>query len=276
MELWKAIGLGVLQGLAEFLPVSSSGHLTLFQMLFGLEDIPMTLDILLHIGTLAAVFAVYWKRIWNMILHPFKSELKWLVLATIPAVVAALTVSDVIEAAFEGQYLGACFLLTSFVLLAGEALGSFRKERHKHVKWYDALAMGVMQAFAILPGLSRSGSTLAGGLATGLKRKKAADFAFLMSIPAILGSLVLDVKDMFDAAQELGVPFMTHLGDVFAQMGGVGMVLLSMAVAAVVGFVAIKCMVRIVRKGHLKWFAVYTCLLGLAVIAWQLVQGGML
>ena len=98
----QAFILGLIQGLAEFLPISSSGHLTLGQMFFNLNDLPMTLDILLHMGTLLAVFAVYWKRIFNMIVHPIASELKYLVLATIPAVLAALFLGDIIDKLFEG------------------------------------------------------------------------------------------------------------------------------------------------------------------------------
>ena len=121
----QAFILGLVQGLAEFLPISSSGHLTLLQMFFGINEAPLALDVLLHFGTLIAVLIVYWKRIVNMILHPLKSELKWLIVATIPAVIAALLLNDLIDAAFKGEYLGYCFLLTSFVLLLGESINRF-------------------------------------------------------------------------------------------------------------------------------------------------------
>ena len=142
----QAFILGLVQGLAEFLPISSSGHLTLLQMFFGIEEAPLALDVLLHFGTLIAVLIVYRKRIVNMIMHPLKSELKWLIVATIPAVIAALFLGDLIDAAFKGDCLGYCFLLTSFVLLLGESINRFRAKKHKHVTWYDALIMGCAQA----------------------------------------------------------------------------------------------------------------------------------
>ncbi len=267
----QAFILGLIQGLAEFLPISSSGHLTLGQTYFGIADVPMTLDILLHLGTLLAVFAVYWRRILNMILHPLRSELKWLVVATLPTVAVALLLKDQIDALFAGDgYLGYAFLLTSFVLIAGEAVNRLREKKHKKVKWYDALIMGCTQALAIVPGLSRSGSTICGGMVSGLTRKRAADFSFLMSIPAILGSAVLDLKSIFDEAGEMGVTFTAQLGVRMAEMGGVIPVVIAVATAAVSGFLAIKLMLAVVKKVGMRWFAVYTFLLGAFLIARQL------
>ncbi len=262
--------LGLIQGLAEFLPISSSGHLTLGQMFLGVADVPMTLDILLHLGTLVAVFAVYWRRIFNMILHPFTSELKWVALATVPTVIAALLLGDFIDALFEGAYLGVSFLLTSFVLILGESVNRLRRNKHKKVTWSDALVMGCMQAVAIAPGLSRSGSTICGGMFSGLTRKRAADFSFLMSIPAILGSAVLDLKDMYDEAEVLGVSLGNQFMTVIEQMGGWIPVAISVATAAVSGFLAIKLMLKIVKKVGMRWFAVYTFLLGLGMIGYQM------
>lgn len=269
----QAFILGLIQGLAEFLPISSSGHLTLGQMFFGLNDVPMTLDILLHMGTLLAVFAVYWKRIWNMIVHPIASELKYLILATIPAVLAALFLGDFIDQLFEGAYLGFSFLMTSFVLVLGEAVNRLRVNKHKKVNAMDAIVMGCMQAVAIAPGLSRSGSTICGGMFTGLTRKRAADFSFLMSIPAILGSAVLDLKDMYDEASAVGISFGTQFIERIAEMGGAIPVIIAVATAAVSGFLAIKLMLKIVKKVGMRWFAVYTFLLGAFMIAYQLLMG---
>ena len=269
----QAFILGLIQGLAEFLPISSSGHLTLGQMFFDLNEVPMTLDILLHLGTLIAVFAVYWKRIWNMIVHPIASELKYLILATIPAVAAALFLGDFIDQLFEGAYLGFSFLMTSFVLVLGEAVNRLRTRKHKQVNALDAIVMGCMQAVAIAPGLSRSGSTICGGLFTGLTRRRAADFSFLMSIPAILGSAVLDLKDMFDEASAAGISFGAQFVERIAEMGGAVPVLIAVGTAAVSGFLAIKLMLKIVKKVGMRWFAVYTFLLGAFMIAYQLLMG---
>ena len=258
MTVIQSLILGMVQGLTEFLPVSSSGHLMILQKAFGISaeaDKLLMLDVLLHLGTLLAVFAVYWRRILNMILHPVESELKWLVLATIPAVIAALTINftDV----FEGRFIIWSFYLTSLVLVAGNFIGNQRRLQrkfHKEVTWADAAVMGVMQAIAILPGLSRSGSTITGGLASGLTRKRAADFAFLMSIPAILGSVVLQAKDLFfpDGAAAASPDAAISAGAILA----------GVAAAAVFGFLAIKLMLWVVRRISLNWFALYTFLLG--------------
>ena len=269
MSVFQAFILGLVQGLAEFLPISSSGHLTLLQMLFGIDEAPITLDILLHLGTLIAVFAVYWRRILNMICHPIQSELKWLVVATIPAVLTALLLDDWVDAVFSGDYLGFCFIATSFVLLAGESINKLRVKKHKKVTWYDAVIMGCMQAVAIAPGLSRSGCTISGGMASGLSRKRAADFSFLMSIPAILGSAVLSVKDIFDEAAVSGLGFGAELSQLVSQMGGALPLIAGVVTAAVAGFLAIKFMLFVVRQIGMRWFAIYTFLLGAFLIARQ-------
>lgn len=252
MSVIEAFILGMIQGLTEFLPISSSGHLLLVEKLMGISadsgDL-LLLNVLLHFGTLAAVFFVYWKRIWNMVMHPFKSELKWLVLATIPAVIAALVID--FDDAFEGKFIIWSFYLTSVVLVAGSAINAKRrreKSLHKPVRWCDALTMGIMQAVAILPGLSRSGSTISGGVASGLSRKRAADFAFLMSIPAILGSAVLELKDVVFGNVSVSFHFFPALVGVLA--------------AAVFGLIAIKGFLALIRKISMNVFAVYTFLLG--------------
>ena len=239
MNAIQGLILGIVQGLTEFLPISSSGHLLVLQKIFGIDtDGQLLLNILLHLGTLVAVFAVYWRRIWNMLCHPIQSELKWLVVD--------------FDAAFEGQFIIWSFYLTSIVLVAGDVIGKWRRRNrrvHKRVGVKDALTMGVMQAVAILPGLSRSGSTISAGVASGLTRKRAADFSFLMSIPAILGSLVLELKGVVLDGEPIGdVTLLPTLLGVLA--------------AAVFGFIAIKGMLKLIRRVSMKWFALYTFLLG--------------
>ncbi|MGI6239678.1 MAG: undecaprenyl-diphosphate phosphatase [Christensenellales bacterium] len=249
----EAFILGMVQGLTEFLPVSSSGHLLILQRAFGLHAEGggmLLLNILLHVGTLVAVLVVYRARILHMLRHPVQSELKWLVVATIPAVIAALTIN--FDEAFEGKFIVWSFYLTSLVLVVSGFIAEQRrrqKKQHKEVRWQDAAAMGVMQAVAILPGLSRSGSTIAGGLASGLTRKRAADFSFLMSIPAILGSVVFELKGILEmgAAGSAASP---------------GAIIVGILSAMVFGFLAIKLMLWIVRRISLNWFALYTFLLG--------------
>jgi len=130
-----------------------------------------------------------------------------------------------------------------------------------------------MQAVAIAPGLSRSGSTICGGMFTGLTRRRAADFSFLMSIPAILGSAVLDLKDMYDEASAAGISFGTQFIERIAEMGGAIPVIIAVATAAISGFLAIKLMLKIVKRVGMRWFAVYTFLLGAFMIAYQLLMG---
>ena len=256
MNILQAFILGAVQGLTEFLPISSSGHLLIIEKLMGISSESgslLTLNILLHFGTLVAVFAVYWKRIWNMICHPIRSELKWLVVATIPAVVAALVVN--FDDAFEGKFIIWSFYLTSVVLVAGTAMNKWRRRNHslhKSIRWSDAVAMGIMQAVAILPGLSRSGSTISGGVASGLSRKRAADFAFLMSIPAILGSAVLDLKDVLFDGMGGSIELIPTLVGVLAAAG--------------FGLIAIKGFLALIRKVSMNVFAAYTFLLGTVLL----------
>ena len=256
MNAIQAIILGAVQGLTEFLPISSSGHLLILEKLMGINSADgslLTLNILLHFGTLVAIFAVYWKRIWNMVMHPIQSELKWLIVATIPAVIAALVID--FDEAFEGKFIVWSFYLTTIVLVAGTAINKWRRKNrllHKTMRWTDAVAMGLMQAVAILPGLSRSGSTISGGVAAGLSKKRAADFSFLMSIPAILGSAVLDLKDvLFDGAGGAITPIPTILG---------------VLAAAGFGLIAIKGFLYLIRKVSMNVFAIYTFVLGTVLL----------
>ena len=258
MTIIQAFWLGLVQGLGEFLPISSTGHLDLLQKLFGFSvGNYLTLDILLHLGTLAAVVVVYWKRLLNMILHPVKSELWLLVVATIPAVVVSL----LFDIDFSPEALGYEFLITTLILWLADLVGGVSFQT-KEVKWYNALVMGVMQALAILPGVSRSGATISGGVATGLSRKRSADFAFLMSVPAILGAIVLELFKNGDSI---------FSGALVESMGGWQPLLVGIFTSAVFGFLAIKFMLSIVRRVRLTWFGVYTALLGIAILLDQYV-----
>ena len=246
LNAWQALLLGLIQGLCEFLPVSSSGHLVLFQEILGVNDPGILLDTLLHVGTLIAIFVVFWRDIWAMIRHPLSKPVYLLVVATIPAVIATLLLGDFFETAFTGKFLGLGFLTTSIILfISGKKQGVKRE-----LSYVDALVMGCFQAFAILPGVSRSGSTISGGLFRDVNREEAAKFSFLMSIPAILGSVVLQVKDMI-TGQAVALPVLP--------------VLLGTIAAALSSLFAIKFMLYLVRKTDFKWFALYTAVLGVLV-----------
>ena len=257
MNIFEAIFLGIVQGLTEFLPVSSSGHLVLFQQIFGVECDVMMFDILLHVGTLFAVVIVLWSEIVKILRKPFQKLTGMLVVATIPAVLVTLLFEDFITAAFEGALLGFGFLLTSVVLVLSEFLSARAKEKQAANMTYPrAIGVGCMQALAIMPGLSRSGSTIAGSLMTGVSREEAANFSFLMSIPIILGSVVFEgygmLKDGIAFDSSLILP--SVVGTLFA---------------AASGFFAVKFMLNLIKKHRLFGFAIYTAALGTLVLVDQ-------
>jgi len=259
MDIGEAIALGALQGLTEFLPVSSSGHLVLAQRLFGITAPALFFDTMLHAGTLVSVFVVLWRDVWSLLRRPLQPLTGYIILATLPAVAAALLLGDRVEALFQsGALLGWAFLFTAAVLAGAEALsrkrGLVRSE--KTLNWLDALVIGAAQAVAILPAVSRSGMTISAALARRLDRSFAARFSFLLSIPAILGALALQVKNLA-AGPERGSEAVTPA------------IAAGTFTAAVVGFFAIHLMLNIVRRRGLLGFAAYTALLGTLVLADQ-------
>ena len=271
MSIINAVFLGIIQGLTEFLPVSSSGHLVLFQNFFGIEEPALLFDTMLHVGTLAAVFVVLWKDIWAILKKLNQPLTAYLIIATIPTVIFALVFRKPLEAAFEtGKFLGVCFLITSALLVTAELLAKRAAQKSLAVNgdlkkpgemnWLDALVIGIMQAVAIIPGVSRSGATLSGALSRGLNRDFAARFSFLLSIHAILGAAVLQLKDLTKGA------------GVNAPDGGIGAaaIIAGTTAAAIVGFFSVRLMLKIVREKSLWGFAIYTGILGLLVLADQL------
>ncbi len=271
MEIIQSIILGIVQGLTEFLPVSSSGHLVLVQKIFGIKAPPLLFETLLHIGTLAAVLVVLRQDIFALLKKPIQPLTGFIILGTLPAVAAALLFDDLIENAYStGQFLGFCFLVTSALLVASELLskraGSDETgglKTAEKMTWLDAVLIGVMQAVAIVPGISRSGATISGALFRKLDRDFAARFSFLLSIPAILGALVLHVKDLFmppaQAVEEAAVNI------------SAAAIIAGTVTAAIVGFFAVKLMLKIIREKSLYGFAVYTGVLGILVIVDQFV-----
>jgi len=267
MSILSAIILGIVQGLTEFLPVSSSGHLVLMQKIFGVTAPAMFFDTMLHAGTLLAVFAVLWKDIWAILKKLIQPLTGFLILATIPTAVVAILFEDTIEHAFEsGKYLGFSFLITSALLVVSELL-SKRALTHGGLKkgedmnWLDALVIGIMQAIAIAPGVSRSGATISGALSRKLDRDFAARFSFLLSIPAILGAVVLQTKALItDTATEVA-----------NESIGAGAVIAGTASAAIVGFFAVKFMLKIIKEKSLFGFAIYTAILGIFVLVDQFI-----
>jgi undecaprenyl-diphosphatase len=259
MNILEAIILGAVQGLTEFLPVSSSGHLVLLQNILGIKEPTLLFDTMLHIGTLIAVFAVLWQEVWKLLKKPFQKMTGLLIIATIPTVIFALLFNDFIEDAFHSaRFLGFEFFITAIALFLAEFLSKRASETRNEDKmnWLDALIIGVMQALSIIPAVSRSGMTLSGALSRKLDRELAARFSFLMSIPAILGALLFQAKDLFGETSNIASG--TGIG-IFPMIAGV-------AVAALVGFLSIRFMLKIVKEKSLIGFAVYTAVLGALIL----------
>lgn len=256
MNIWIAVILGLAQGLCEFLPVSSSGHLVLLQTVFGVEDGSLFFSVMLHVGTLIAVLIVYRRQIMEMLRHPIQKKVGMLLLSTAVTTAIAFLFRDILDDAYSGAFLGFSFLVTAALLALTERVGARAAGKLSEMTVWQAGFIGLMQGVAILPGVSRSGSTIAGAMYTGLNRKEAADYSFLMCIPAILGSAVLELPD--------------------ALAGGAGninwaAVLIGVAVAAVSGYFAIRFMLRVITKKRLRGFAVYVAALGALVLLDQFV-----
>lgn len=252
MNVFHALIMGIIQGLCEFLPVSSSGHLVVAQQLLGADEAGLLFDTFLHLGTLAAVFAVYYRDVWEMLKRPISKPVGMLLIATVPMVIVALLFGDFFDDIFAGRFLGISFLITSGILFMGSRFEGKRGE----LTYRDSAMIGVWQAVAILPGVSRSGATISGGLLQGLNRQTAAKFSFLMSIPAILGSVVYQAKDIVSGAE----------------LGAIGALPMTVGVlaAAISSYAAIRFMLRVLERASLKSFAWYTLALGALVLLDQL------
>jgi len=270
MKFLIALLLGLVQGLCEFLPVSSSGHLYLVEKLtsgaVGEGYFGSFFTVMLHVATLIAVLFVYREQIVSILRHPLQKLTLHLIVATLPTVAVALVLKkwDALDAWLEnGNLLGVSFLLTALLLTASELLCRSRKatKSMETMRWTDALAIGGMQAIGVLPGVSRSGSTIAGALGMRIDRKSAADFSFLLSVPAILGALVLEIYKAVKDPATVEIDF---------SFGAV--MILGMLAAAISGYFAVRYMIRLVTKKGLFGFAIYTAALGVLVLILQITK----
>jgi len=258
--LLKAILLGVIQGVTEFLPVSSSGHLRICHDLFGFHDNAVLFDVCLHVGTLVPVVLIFWHDIRSL----FTTRRRWLVLlaaGTVPVVIVGALLGGPIETAFEtseraGAWVGLLLVLNGCMLLAGARLDR-PAQGTKPLGWLHTAVVGVAQAAAVLPGISRSGSTISTGLATGLDREDAARFSFLLSVPAISLALVYKLWKLLRGVEVV-------------EAGLWGPVVVGTLVAMVVGYVALRLLLSVVRHRKLGYFGWYCLALGAAWLAYQL------
>lgn len=279
MTLIQSILLGILQGIAEFLPISSSGHLAVVQNLFGLDDVPLLYDVFLHLATLLAVCIYFRKSIWKLlkvfgrlIAHrpaPEETDENDILCGTEARgrkTILALIVSTVITGAIGVgtsklipslpiKFTCAGFLVTACLLFFSSIIEkksiakakSLPKSENKGISVFQAAVIGLMQGVGTLPGISRSGSTIAGAQFCGVERAAAGEYSFLVSIFAILGAFVLELKD---------------LGEVSSSIGA-GTVIAGCVTAFVFGYLALACLMKLIKKGNLEWFAAYLIPVGI-------------
>jgi undecaprenyl-diphosphatase len=244
MTYFDAALLGILQGLTEFLPISSSGHLVLAQALLGVKQPGVAFEVLLHLGTLLAVFVYFRSQIGRLLKSLVTANMKreraligYLIVGTIPAGLAGVLLSDFFERAFSQPSMTSMMLLvTGLILLATR----FHRRNGQGVTIWSTIIMGIGQAAAILPGISRSGTTIAAGMLSGVEPSEAAEFSFLLSIPAILGAAVLKLKEL------------AHLDPHYT-----GMYIVSTLFAFLLALIAVHIVLIVVRRGKLDYFAYY-------------------
>ena len=269
MELIHAVILGIVQGLTEFLPVSSSGHLVIFQHLFGLKESELFFDVSVHMGTLAAVIIFFWKEIRSIIISLLRfseslikreihfshihedADLKlalMIIIGSVPTAIIGLLLKKASDQIFSSVPIaGAMMIITGLFLWVTRW---FKKEGSKKFSIKEALLIGIVQGLAVMPGISRSGSTIAAGIFLGLNREMAARYSFLLSIPAILGAEILVLKDL----SGLNIPISSTITGTVS--------------AFIVGYFSLKLLLYIVKKGQLHIFAPYCWIIGLAALIW--------
>lgn len=296
MTVIDAIIQGVVQGLTEFLPVSSSGHLNITQHILGVTEDNLFFNVMLHIGTLVAVCAFYYKLIWRLIkafgllvADIFRGRFKWkemdedrrmlimLVIGLLPLFLLFLPVpgtgmklKDYVESFNTDKYfiiVGICLLITSLLLLLGDMFsrGYFAQQRHrqhpegrKSMTLVDAIVVGLVQCCATLPGLSRSGSTLAAGQMRGVNKQKALDYTFILAIPSIIAAALLEFKDVLDAPDGLNIEILP--------------IIIGMLVAAFVGYFSIVLFKWLLKTDKMIVFILYTAVVGAAVIVISIIE----
>jgi undecaprenyl-diphosphatase len=264
-EILIVFVLGLLQGLTEFLPVSSSGHLVLMQHFMGMKEPQLFLDIMVHVGTLGAICLVYYRIIWKITkgcvrtlgerkfyrspLQEFSknAELRFvwfIILGNIPAGLVGVLLKNSIESAFASPTIVACMLIVTGLLLQLSRVAKKNPNPRQALNSWDAIRIGIAQAVAIMPGISRSGSTISVGLATGVSPQTAAQYSFLLSIPAILGALVLDLKDVHEISL---APISIIIGTL---------------TAFITGYIALRGLLATLNRGRFVVFSYYCFGLG--------------
>ena len=247
VNLLEAVFLGLVQGLTEWLPISSSGHLVIAQELLGME-VPLFFDVLLHFGTIIAVLALFWKDILKILKSLFNLDFKsqdgklglYIIVGNVPIALTGYFLHDLFEVLFSNLFVVGIALIITGILLF---LTKYSRGRRK-LNVFDSLFVGIAQAFALIPGLSRSGLTISTGLFRGLDKESVFKFSFLLAVPAVIGANLLELN-----ALELELEMI------------VGTV-----IAAVVGYLSLKFLFRTLQKGKFYWFSVYCWVVGVVLV----------
>ncbi len=271
MSWWEALILGIVQGLTEFLPVSSSGHIEIGQYLLGTSnDENLTFTVLVHTATVLSTLVILWSEV-AWILKGCFTTIKWnnekdyalkIIISMIPIFIVGMFFKDTVETFFGNglQVVGICLLITSLLLALSDYITRYRQKKAsgdeeigRSVNYLDAFVIGIAQAMAVLPGLSRSGSTIATGLLCRVKKSEIAQFSFIMVIIPILGDAFLELIDIIQAGSfGSGLPVMSAIAGFLA--------------AFITGCFACKFMINIVRRGRLIWFAIYCMIVGILAL----------
>ncbi|MBI2498820.1 undecaprenyl-diphosphate phosphatase [Candidatus Woesearchaeota archaeon] len=249
MRIIEAIILGIVQGITEWLPISSSGHLVLLQNLFKIEQ-PVIFDLILHLGSLLVVLIVFREDIKKLVIGVFRKEKEYInllfkiIIATIPIALVGFLLKEFIEKIFNDlRVVGFSFLFTSILLF----LSKYPKVKDKELNYKNSFIIGLVQVLALLPGLSRSGSTISAGLMQGVKNEEIAKFSFLLFIPAILGATSLEIKNV-------------NLID------GIFPLVIGVLTVVIVGFISLKLLLYIVKNSKIYLFGYYCLFLGLITL----------
>jgi undecaprenyl-diphosphatase len=259
MSWWQGAVLGLVQGLTEFLPISSSGHLVVAEVVIGLETPGVMVEVVLHVATLLAVVAAYYERLWQLLRDAVSGRggawryVLLLGVGTVPAAVVGLLFAEWFERAFDSLFVvGLDFVATAGILWSTRWIAERKVVDEPSVA--GAAGIGIAQALAVMPGISRSGSTIAAGMWLGVDPVRAAEYSFLLAIPAIAGAAVLQIPDLRGEAAAVGI-------------GPLGVGFLA---ALVSGIAAIRVLVVLLRKGTFHRFAPYCMMLGVVTIVWAL------
>lgn len=247
MTIIDAIIMGIIQGLTEFLPVSSSGHLVLYTMFTGATP-SLLFDLIVHLGTVLALIIVFFKDVKDLVLHPLSKKVRLILFATIFTALFAFALKDIAVDAFSGKALPYCFLVTAVVLFLGTVIPKKSKKPRTEIGYLDAAIIGSIQGIAVFPGLSRSGTTISTANLLGCKKEENAKFCLLISIPVIIGSSLLEVLTGTAAF----VPFYILIIGFFTSF--------------ICGLIALKFLISLIKKSSFIPFSVYLVLLSAFLI----------